>query len=76
MERFQELAEGPRENTQKCGRTQKSVSMIYIQHSKKGNMRLKPGFKTRSDSTAVIWNDLDTAQFIAGTHWFGCFGSF
>lgn len=38
-------------------------------------MHLNAGFKTHSDSTAVIWNTLDTAQFIWVTHLFGCLGS-
>lgn len=62
MERFQKLAEGPRENTQKCEMTLKSVSMIYIHHSKKSYTHLKSGFKTHSDSTTVIWNNSGVNQ--------------
>lgn len=58
MERFQELAEGPRENIQKYEVTLRSVAMIYIQYSKKkSNVHLNSGLKTLSDSITLVWNN-------------------
>lgn len=68
MERVQELAEGPRENTQEWQRTRKSVSVIYVQHSKNGNVHGRPGVQRHSDSTAVVWSEGEAAQHLGGTH--------